>query len=146
MKTPASRTLGNWLAVTIVLLAGANARAAGSAPVFNILDYGAKNDGSASSTEAFRAAIQAAKLAGGGTVFVPPGEYVTGPIDLVSNLVLNIEAGATLRFPATRLPLAKGRVQGIECLQPVPLLGGTNVENVAITGRRGGCCPRERCT
>jgi len=135
VKTPASRTLGNWLAVIIVLLAGANARAAGSAPVFNILDYGAKNDGSASSTEAFRAAIQAAKLAGGGTVFVPPGEYVTGPIELVSNLVLHIEAGATLRFPATRLPLAKGRVQGIECLQPVPLLGGTNVENVAITGR-----------
>jgi len=89
-----------------------------------------------------RAAIQAAKLAGGGTVFVPPGEYVTGPIELVSNLVLNIEAGATLQFPATRLPLAKGRVQGIECLQPVPLLGGMNVENVTITG---GCGHDEQC-
>jgi Pectate lyase superfamily protein len=66
--------------------ASATTSPAGSAPVFNILDYGAKNDGSASSTEAFRAAIQAAKLAGGGTVFVPPGQYVTGPIELVSNL------------------------------------------------------------
>ncbi len=119
----------------IVLFAGAEVQAASNTPLFNVLDYGAKNDGSASATEAFRAAIQAAKLAGGGTVFVPPGEYVTGPIELVSNLVFNIEAGATLRFPASRLPLAQGRVQGIECLQPVPLIGGMNVENVSITGR-----------
>ena len=44
-------------------------------PVFNIMDYGARNDGSASATEAFRAAILAAKRAGGGTVFVPAGKY-----------------------------------------------------------------------
>ena len=44
-----------------------------------------------------------------------PGQYVTGPIELVSNLVLHIDAGATLRFPATRLPFTRGREQGIEC-------------------------------
>ena len=36
-----------------------------SAGNFNILDYGAKNDGSAPATEACRAAIPAAKAAGG---------------------------------------------------------------------------------
>ena len=102
---------------------------------FNIMDYGAHNDGSAPSTEAIRDAIQAAKAAGGGTVYVPPGNYVTGPIELVNNLVLHIDAGATLRFPATRLPFTKGRQQGIECLTPVPLIGGRNLENVTITGR-----------
>jgi len=107
----------------------------GAAPVFNVLDYGAHNDGSAPVTEAIRSAIQAAKAAGGGTVFFPAGNYVTGPIELVSNLVLQLDAGATLRFPAARLPFTKGRVQGIECLTPVPLIDGTNVENVAITGR-----------
>lgn len=115
------------------LLIGANAWSAG--PFFNILDYGARNDGSAPATEAIRSAIQAAKAAGGGTVFVPAGNYVTGPIELVSNLVLHIEAGATLRFPAARLPYTQGRQQGIECLTPVPLIGGKNVENVSITGR-----------
>jgi polygalacturonase len=116
----------------LVLLIGANAWGAGP---FNILDYGARNDGSAAATEAIRAAIQAAKAAGGGTVYVPAGKYVTGPIELVSNLVLHIDAGAVVQFPATRLPFTRGREQGIECLTPVPLIGGRNLENVTITGR-----------
>jgi len=102
---------------------------------FNILDYGAKNDGSAPATEAFRAAIQAAKAAGGGTVFVPAGRYVTGPIELVSNLILYFDAGAVVAFPAQRLPFTRGREQGVECLTPVPLIGGHNLENVTIAGR-----------
>ena len=107
----------------------------GAGASFNILDYGAHNDGSAPATDGIHKAIQAAKNAGGGTVYVPPGNYVTGPIQLENNLVLHIEAGATLRFPATKLPFTKGRQQGIECLTPVPLIGGRNLENVTITGR-----------
>jgi polygalacturonase len=117
----------------LFLLAGANAWSAG--PVFNLLDYGAHNDGSTPATEAFRSAIQAAKSAGGGTVYVPAGNYVSGPIELVSNLVLHIEAGATIRFPATKLPFTRGRWQGIEAITPVPLVGGQNLENVTVTGR-----------
>ena len=52
-------------------------------PVFNVLDYGARNDGSAPATAAIRSAIQAAQTAGGGTVYLPGGNYVTGPIALV---------------------------------------------------------------
>jgi len=92
----------------LLLLLGANAWSA--ATVFNVLDYGAHNDGSAPSTEAIRSAIQAAKAAGGGTVYVPAGNYVTGPIELVSNLALHIDAGATLNFPAAKLPFTKGRL------------------------------------
>jgi len=117
----------------LFLLIGANAWCA--ATVFNVLDYGARNDGSAPATEAIRSAIQAAKAAGGGTVYFPAGNYVTGPIELVSNLVLHIGAGATLRFPAARLPFTRGRMQGIECLTAVPLIGGRDLENVSITGR-----------
>jgi polygalacturonase len=104
-------------------------------PCFNIMDYGAHNDASVPSTDAIRLAIQSAKSAGGGTVYVPPGNYITGPIELVNNLVLNIDAGATLRFPAAKLPFTQGRQQGIECLTPVPLIGGRNLINVTITGR-----------
>jgi polygalacturonase len=123
----------NNLLVTLLLFAGVTASAANT--VFNVLDYGAHRDGSTNSTDAFRAAIQAAKAAGGGTVFVPAGNYVTGPIELVSDLVLQIDAGATLRFPAMRLPFTKGRQQGIECLTPVPLIGGHDLHNVTVTGR-----------
>jgi polygalacturonase len=122
-----------WLLSFIAFLSAAQAWCA--EPVFNVLNYGAHNDGSAPATDAIRSAIQAAKAAGGGTVFIPPGNYISGPIELVSNLVLRIEAGAVLHFPAARLPYAPGRIQGIECLTPVPLIGGSGLENVTITGR-----------
>ena len=120
-------------ASAVILFAGAWAQ--GAQGIFNVADYGASADGSHPATEGIRAAIQAAKAAGGGTVVIPPGKYTCGPIELASNLVLQIDAGAVLQFPAARLPYAWGRVQGIECLAPIPLIGGTGLENVTITGR-----------
>jgi len=133
------RLLNRWfwwlLLPALCFCAGVNASAAG--PFFNVADYGARNDGAASSTAAFRAAIQAAKAAGGGTVYVPAGKYVTGPIELVSNLVFDIDAGAVLRFQASRedLSYTKGRLEGTECITPQPLIGGHDLENVTIRGR-----------
>jgi len=114
---------------------GANAWSAG--PLFNVMDYGARNDGSVSATAAIRSAIQAAKAAGGGTVYVPAGNYKTGPIELVSNLVFEIEAGAVLHFEASRADLTytKGRMEGTEGITPIPLIGGHDLENVTIRGR-----------
>jgi polygalacturonase len=119
--------------LSLCVLFSLNAWCAG--PFYNVLDYGAHKDASAPSTEAFRAAIAAAKAAGGGTVFVPAGTYVVGPIEMVSNLTLYVDAGAILKFPAQKLPFTKGRQQGVECLTPVPLIGGHDLENVTITGR-----------
>ncbi|HVT89461.1 MAG TPA: glycoside hydrolase family 28 protein [Tepidisphaeraceae bacterium] len=133
MKATARRRIG--LLLSFALLFPAIARTAETSPLFNVLDYGAHKDGSAPSTDAIRSAIQAAKAAGGGTVFIPAGNYITGPIELVSNLVLHVDAGAVLKFPAARLPYAQGRVQGIECLAPIPLIGGANLENVTIRGK-----------
>jgi len=50
-------------------------------------------------------------------------------------MTLEIDAGAVVEFPATMLPFTKGRQQGVETLTPVPLIGGHDLENVAITGR-----------
>jgi polygalacturonase len=101
------------------------------------MDYGARNDGSAPATGAFRAAIQAAKAAGGGTVYVPPGKYLTGPIELVSNLVFDIDAGAVIQFQSSRqdLSFTKGRLEGTDGITPVPLIGGHDLENVTLRGR-----------
>src|ERR1035437_1460160 len=103
--------------------------------LFNIADYGAKRDGAVLATEALRQAIQAAKAAGGGTIYVPPGKYISGPIELFSNMILDIDAGATIEFPVAPLPFTKGRYLGIETLTPMPLIGGHDVENVTVTGR-----------
>ena len=66
--------------------------------VFSILDYGAVPDGRTKNTQAFSKAIQACRSAGGGTVLVPAGQYLTGPINLTSNMTLHIQAGARLLF------------------------------------------------
>ncbi len=103
--------------------------------LFSVVDYGAKKDGSALATEAIRKAIEAAKAAGGGTIYVPPGTYLSGPIELFSNMTLDVAAGATIRFPVAPLPFEKTRYLGVETLAPMALIGGRDVENVTITGR-----------
>jgi polygalacturonase len=110
------------------------AQQAGGRPVFDVTAYGAKRDGSAPATEAFARAIAAAKAAGGGTVYVPAGHYQSGPIELVSHLRLEFDAGAVVAFPAQMLPLTRGRQQGVETLTPVPLIGGHDLEDVQVVG------------
>jgi polygalacturonase len=106
-------------------------------PFFNVLDFGAKNDASAPATEAINSAIQACAKAGGGTVYIPAGDYVSGHIELVSNLVLRIDAGATIRFLVDykEYPIIRGRYEGIETYVPSALIGGRNLHDVTITGR-----------
>src|SRR5262245_20091829 len=52
------------------------------AATFNALNYGASGNGSTDNTAAFRRAIDACNAAGGGTVLIPSGTYVTGAIYL----------------------------------------------------------------
>jgi polygalacturonase len=108
-----------------------------TSPVFNILDYGAKRDGSASSTAAIRGAIQACAKAGGGTVWIPAGTYVSGAIEMVSNMTLHVDTGATVRFVANReeYPLVEhSRFEGVETRAPAANIGGYKLENIAIEG------------
>src|SRR3984957_18287101 len=121
--------------IPVLLIAAAVTLRAGS--VCDVTSYGAKTDGVSRSTSAIRDAIQACAKAGGGTVYFPAGVYLTGAIELASNIVLNIDAGATLRFHTdlTEYPLVPGRSEGTETLTPAPLIGGRNLQNVTITGR-----------
>ncbi len=124
-----------YLQIAFIFFFIVNIYAQNKNPFFNVLDYGTQNNGKGNASKGINAAIQAAKSAGGGIVYIPAGRYTCGPIKLVSNLELFIEAGAVLKFPAQNLPFTKGRNQGIECLAPVPLIGGHNLENVTIRGR-----------
>lgn len=55
--------------------------------VFNVLNYGAKNDGSEDATNGINSAYQAAKSSGGGTVIIPSGTYnISGQILPESNV------------------------------------------------------------
>src|SRR5207344_2416344 len=78
----------------LALLASRNAAAATINPArpeipektFIITAYGSVADGKADNTAAIQAALDAAKSAGGGTVTIPAGEYLSGPLHLSSNL------------------------------------------------------------
>ena len=111
--------------------------ALGQTALCDVTAYGAKNDASARSTKGIRDAIQACAKRGGGTVYFPPGAYETGAIELVSNLTLQIDAGATVRFHTdlAEYPVVPGRYEGTEGLTLAPLISGRNLENVTITGR-----------
>src|SRR3954469_21534219 len=124
------RTICIATAVLIPLVLRAPASRPSGRQLFNVVDYGAKRDGSALATDAFRRAIRAAKAAGGGTVYVPPGNYKSGAVELFSNMTLEVDAGARIEFPVAPLPFAKTRYLGIETMAPMALIGGHDVENV----------------
>ena len=66
---------------------------------FNVLDYGAKCDGSSNDTAAFQVAEEAARFssAGGGTVYVPSGTCVlTGTVYTNARAVWDLAAGVNL--------------------------------------------------
>jgi len=61
-----------------------------------VLDYGAKPDGKTLCTAAIQKAIDAAAAAGGGTVRLPAGTFLSGALRLRSGMTLWFEKGATL--------------------------------------------------
>ncbi|MBN1865658.1 glycoside hydrolase family 28 protein [Candidatus Sumerlaeota bacterium] len=105
--------------------------------VANVRDFGAVADGKTKITDAIRDAISSCAEAGGGTVVVPAGEYLTGPIELRSGVALRIEEGARIRFSVDfdDYPLVPGRFEGIETYVRSPLIYAHDCTNIAIEGR-----------
>jgi polygalacturonase len=99
--------------------------------------FGAIGDGLSNNSLAFRGAIEACHKAGGGTVLVPAGQWLTGPIHLQSNIRLFLTKDAIIRFSdrfADYLPMVFTRWEGIECYNYSPLIYGNQCENIVICG------------
>ena len=95
---------------------------------FPISDYGAIGDGAFLNTSAFEKAIQACAAAGGGKVIVPPGSWLTGPIQLQSHIDFHLEQGAMILFTRdhSQYPPLKNST--------TPPLYGHDLEDIALTG------------
>lgn len=100
------------------------------------MSYGAVNSTNIPSTGAFRQAIAACGNAGGGTVEIPAGYYLTGPIDLTNNLTLQIDEGAVVDFETdrSRYPDIVSRWEGLTESGPHPLIWANGLHDVCITG------------
>lgn len=110
---------------------------------FNVRDYGAKGDGKTLDSPAINQAIEAAAKSGGGTVYFPPGNYLSGSIRLQSHITLYLDTGSTIL----------GASNGIHAYNPAEpsaydkfqdfghnhwhnsLIWGENLEEIAIVGQ-----------
>jgi polygalacturonase len=64
--------------------------------IYDVRAFGAKGDGKNLDTPAINKAIEAAAVAGGGTVNFPAGTYLSVSIHLRSNITLQLNPGATI--------------------------------------------------
>jgi polygalacturonase len=84
------------LAAWLVMLKIAGAAIHPHTNDFNVKQYGALGDGINLDSKAINKALDAAAATGGGTVYFPAGQYLSGSIHLKSNITLFIDQGATI--------------------------------------------------
>ena len=108
---------------------------------FAISAFGAVGDGRTLCTRAINDAITACSAAGGGRVIVPgtgnARTFLTGAIQLRSNVNLVVETGARLLFstdPRDYLPVVRTSYEGSECFGYSPFIYASARSNVAVTG------------
>ncbi len=103
----------------------------------SIAEFGAVGDGIVLNTEAFRKAIETVTSRGGGTVVIPRGIWLTGPIMLKSNLRMHAEEGALVLFSPDKslYPLIETSFEGSNTVRCISPIYGKDLENIAFTGK-----------
>ena len=118
--------------VLVLLCAAIPALAFASSRQCDARKFGAKGDGVSKDRAAIQTAIDACERQGGGTVRLTAGTYLSAPIVLKDNIILQLDKGATLvgssnfsDYP----PKTEFREPGLQSL-----VSATNAANVSITG------------
>lgn len=102
---------------------------------FNIVDFGAVADGKTENHASIQRAIQAAARAGGGNVFVPKGEFVSGAFNLSSHVFLEFDVGSVIRASAdAKLYPCIPSVTSDTGRCDYPLIGAVGATNTGIVG------------
>lgn len=101
-----------------------------------LTDFGAVADGKSLNTDAFAKAIDALASQGGGTLEVPSGIWLTGPIRFKSNINMHLDGGALILFSPDpdQYETIYTVYEGYEAYRVISPIYGENLENIAITG------------
>ncbi len=83
------------------------------AATFNVRDFGAAGDGKTLDTTAIQKTIDAAAAAGGGTVLIPAGKFLTGPFQLAGRINFHLATHAVILISddLASYPIVNGRYQ-----------------------------------
>ncbi|MFD2285453.1 glycoside hydrolase family 28 protein [Pedobacter petrophilus] len=102
----------------------------------SIITFGAKGDGVTLNTESINKTIASVSQKGGGVVLIPSGLWLTGPVELKSNVNLHLKRDAILQFTDdfNQYKLVEGNWEGRPAWRNQSPISGTNLENIAITG------------
>ena len=109
----------------------------GHTSAFNARECGASGDGRTLDTQSIQGLIDRCAEQGGGTVYFPAGQYVTGSLFLRSNISLYLDAGAVIlgsENPAD-YPVIHSRWEGAHQDTHAPLIAGKDLQNIAVVGR-----------
>jgi polygalacturonase len=114
--------------------------ALGAQNVYDVRDYGAKSDGKTLCTKSIQAAIDKCAAHGGGTVYFPPGTWLSGTIYMESYVTLLLESGSTLLGSRNKEDYAHPRKPPADSPKGQSfsywsLIAGSNLQRVAIRGR-----------
>src|SRR5512147_1054068 len=110
----------------------------GQTSFFNVrAEGGAVGDGQTLDSPAIQSAIDACAANGGGTVFLPAGQYLTGSLFLRNNISLYLDAGAVILGSENPddYPIVHSRWEGKHQDTYAPLIAGQNLSNISVVGR-----------
>jgi polygalacturonase len=126
------KRLLSWLGA----LAVATSVFAAEKPALDVRDFGAKGDGTTKDTAAIQKALDVCATAGGGSVLVSDGTFLTGSLVLGANTTLEIAARASLVGSAdiADYPVVNIRWEGEFREGHRALLSASNTANITITG------------
>lgn len=87
-------------------------------------------------TKSINNAIAAINKKGGGVVVIPAGLWLTGPVELKSNVNLHLQRNALLQFTTDfdEYPLVKSNWEGLPQMRNQSPVWATGEQNIAITG------------
>jgi polygalacturonase len=102
----------------------------------SIIQCGGIGDGVFDNTAAFQQAFRLVREASGGVVSVSAGVWRTGPLELPSHCVLELEKGSVLSFipEFNRYRAVWTRWEGVECYAMHPCLYAHEAHHVSIRG------------
>ncbi len=106
--------------------------------IFNIKNYGAVEGGEILNRDIISNVIKTCNEAGGGTVIIPNGKWLTGKIHFKSNVNLHLQDSAELIFSDDfneYLPAVQSSWEGMECFNYSPLIYAFNCSNITLSGK-----------